>query len=100
MSIAGGGQAGLLVTFYTAFQEQFHGLLRMPLDAYVSFLWPSLFGLGATLIVGRFWSLLGRKGTEPVKPLTWREATRDTTGGDQGTMKRENKPAGETGWRG
>jgi SSS family transporter len=59
-----GGVAGTLVAVYVAFQREVHALLNGALgtafgtQAGISFLWPSTFGLAATITVGALASFL------------------------------------------
>lgn len=78
-----GGVAGTLTAIYVAFQPQVHGLLNrtagLALETQhgVSFLWPSTFGLGVTLVLGWLASVtLHNPAPAGGEPWLWRSVTR------------------------
>jgi SSS family transporter len=75
-SVLIGGTIGVLVTLFTAFQEQIYDLLNIRADEFISFLWPSTFGFLATFLIGYASSLMtGSAGLEKAREWNWFSVT-------------------------
>lgn len=77
-----GGIGGTLVSMYVAFQSQINGILNhwfnagLDEHAVISFLWPSTFGLAATLLLGMVAGRLRRtRDSASTLEWTWRRVT-------------------------
>lgn len=77
-----GGIGGTVVSMYVAFQSQIHGILNHWFNAgfdehaVISFLWPSTFGLAATLFLGiAFGRLRRNRDSSATLEWTWHRVT-------------------------